>query len=169
VLSAPGGESEAASDGDDPAPIEYDDGPYDAYFEMDGFGLAAHRGSGDEREWDREDLDPKTVVLGVERDGDAVGFPVDRVEANGSVATATVGGHGVVAFATPDGVHAFADPGFAFERAAEPGTYRADGARWDGATGESDDGRALERLPARRLFAFAWQDDHGPDAFWRAD
>ena len=33
-------------------------------------------------------------------------------------------------------------------------------------TGESDDGRALARVPTRRLFAFAWQDDHGPDAFY---
>jgi hypothetical protein len=23
----------------------------------------------------------------------------------------------------------------------------------------------LDRVPIRRLFAFAWQDDHGPDAF----
>jgi hypothetical protein len=36
-------------------------------------------------------------------------------------------------------------------------------------TGESADGRRLDRLPTRRLFAFAWQDDHGPDAFWSAD
>ncbi|NHN42555.1 DUF3179 domain-containing protein [Halorubellus sp. JP-L1] len=168
VLVAPGGESEAASDTDDPAAIDYDATPYESYFEMDGFGLAAHRGTGDERDWEREDLDPKTVVIGVERDGDALGFALDRLEANGSVAHATVGDADVVAFATPDGVHAYENPGFGFDRTAEPGTYRADGARWKGATGKSDDARELERLPARRLFAFAWQDDHGPDAFWTA-
>ncbi|WP_227131451.1 DUF3179 domain-containing protein [Halorubellus salinus] len=166
VLAAPGGESEAASDTDDPAPVDYDEAPYESYFEMDGFGLGAHRGTGDEREWDRDDIAPKEVVLGVERDGDALGFPLDRLAANGSVAHATVGDVDVVAFATSDGVHAYENPGFAFERTVEPDTYVADDARWTGATGASDDGRTLERLPARRLFAFAWQDDHGPDAFW---
>jgi hypothetical protein len=166
VLAAPGGESEAASDTDDPEPIDYDAAPYESYFELEGFGLAAHRGTGDDREWERDDLAAKTVVLGVERDGEALGFPLDRLEANGSVAHATVGGVDVVAFATTDGVHAYENPGFTFERTAEPDTYRADDARWTGASGESDDGRLLDRLPARRLFAFAWQDDHGPDAFW---
>ena len=166
VLAAPGGESEAASDTDDPAPVDYDEAPYESYFEMDGFGLGAHRGTGDEREWERDDVAPKEVVLGVERDGDALGFPLDRLAANGNVAHATVGDVDVVAFATADGVHAYENPGFAFERTVEPDTYVADDARWTGATGASDDGRTLERLPARRLFAFAWQDDHGPDAFW---
>lgn len=46
------------------------------------------------------------------------------------------------------------------------GTFRADGTRWEGATGEAADGRRLRRLPARRLFAFAWQDDHGPASFY---
>jgi hypothetical protein len=166
VLTAPGGASEAASDTDDPAPIDYDAAPYESYFELDGFGLAAHRGTGDGREFEREDLDPKTVVLGVEQDGDALGFALDRLEANGSVGHATVGDVDVVAFATTDGVHAYENPGLAFERTAEPDTYRADGARWSGATGESDDDRSLDRVPSRRLFAFAWQDDHGSDAFW---
>jgi hypothetical protein len=166
VLTAPGGASEAASDTDDPAPIDYDDAPYESYFELAGFGLAAHRGTGDERDWGREDLDPKTVVLGVEQDDDALGFALDRLEANGSVGHATVGDVDVVAFATTDGVHAYENPGFAFERTAQPDTFTADGGRWSGATGESDDGRRLDRLPSRRLFAFAWQDDHGPDAFW---
>jgi hypothetical protein len=62
-------------------------------------------------------------VVGVEADGEALGFPLPRVEA-------------------------------------------ADGTVWDGATGRSDDGRTLDRLASRRLFAFAWQDDHGEGAFW---
>jgi len=168
ILVRPGGESEAAGPGDEPEPIEYDEDPYRDYFEGSGFGLDAHRGTGGGREWDREDLDPKAVVLGVERGDAALGFPLERLASAGGVATATVGGDEVAVFVTPDGVHAFANPGLAFDPGATEGTFRADGAVWDGATGESDDGRRLERLPARRLFAFAWQDDHGPDAFWSA-
>ena len=44
VLERPGGVGEAASDADDPAPIDYDGSPYDYYFESNGFGLDAHRG-----------------------------------------------------------------------------------------------------------------------------
>jgi hypothetical protein len=165
IIQPPGGESEAAGDGDDPESIDYDAEPYREYERGDGFGLGAHRGTGG-REWSRDDLDPKTVVLGVERDGDALGFPLPRVAAAGGVAQASVGALDVAVFVTPDGIHAFEDPGFHFEPVGG-GEFRADGARWDGATGESSDGRALDRVPARRLFAFAWQDDHGPDAFWR--
>jgi hypothetical protein len=164
VLRRPGGESEAASDTDEPAPIDYARRPYEAYLLGDGIGLGAHRGNGG-REWDREDLDPKAVVLGV-GDGDAaLGFPRPWLLAAGGVGSATVGDTAVVAFATPDGVHAFEDPGHGFEPVGE-GRFRADGTVWDGTTGRSEDGRRLERIPARRLFAFAWQDDHGPGAFW---
>ena len=165
VLAPPGGESEAASDDDDdPAPVEYDDDPYREYFESDGFGLAAHRGEGS-REWDREDLDPKAVVLGVEVGEDALGFPYDRVEAAGGVVHATVGGLDVAVFVTPDGIHAFEAADREFEPTDDPGRFRADGTTWDGATGESAEGDGLARVPARRLFAFAWRDDHG-DAFY---
>ena len=160
---------------DDPEPIDYDAAPYTDYFESDGFGLGAHRGEGG-REWSREDLDPKTVVLGVEEaegsgEGeDQLGFPLPRVEEAGGVTEAEVGGRAVVVFATPDGIHAFENPGYEFTPAdGIEGHFRADGTRWDGATGESDDGRQLTRVPARRLFAFAWQDDHGEGAFWSAE
>jgi hypothetical protein len=43
---------------------------------------------------------------------------------------------------------------------------RVDGTAWDPITGASDGDRQLRRVPARTLFAFAWQDDHGPDAFY---
>ncbi|WP_336037673.1 DUF3179 domain-containing protein [Halobacterium yunchengense] len=165
VLQPADAESEAASDTDDPAPVDYGDDPYESYFDREGFGLAAHRGVDGGRSWDRgDDLDAKTVVLGLERGGDALGFPVSRVADAGGVATAAVGGEPAVVFATADGVHAFADPGYEF--APTEDGFEADGATWNGATGESADGRSLERLPARRLFAFAWQDDHGADAFW---
>ncbi|WP_435157723.1 DUF3179 domain-containing (seleno)protein [Haladaptatus sp. DFWS20] len=163
VLQPPGGKSEASGSGDDPEPIDYDDGSYRSYFERDGFGLDAHRG-GDSREWHRDDLDPKTVVLGLESDGEALGFPLPRVEAAGGVVAATVGETRAVIFSA-EGIHAFENPGFEFEH--EDGSYfRANGTRWHGARGVSDDGRELTRLPVRRLFAFAWQDDHGDDRFW---
>jgi hypothetical protein len=164
VLARPGGDSEAAGDSAEPEPIDYDDEPYDEYFERDGFGLAAHRGDGS-REWDRDDVDPKTVVLGVEPGDEALGFPLPTVEEAGGVVTADAGGTPVVVFATADGIHAFRDPGFDWEPAGD-GRFRADGTTWGGATGQAGDGRSLDRLPARRLFAFAWQDDHGAAAFY---
>ena len=170
VLEAPGGDSEAASDDDEPAPIDYDEQPYREYETTPGFGLGAHRGTGG-REWSRDDLDPKTVVLGIERDGDAVGVPLPVVQEASGALTVTVGGDEVVVFATEDGIHAFEPPETVEEfdpvrAGADDGVrFRADGTTWNGATGEAADGRRLERVPARRLFAFTWQDDHGPDAF----
>ena len=46
------------------------------------------------------------------------------------------------------------------------GSVVGDGATWTTTTGASDDGRRLRRVPTRRLYAFAWQDGHGPDAFY---
>ncbi|WP_290813888.1 DUF3179 domain-containing protein [Halovivax sp.] len=157
------GESEAAGDGDDPEPIDYDERPYGGYFSSDGFGLAAHRGEGG-REWEREDIEAKTVVLGLEIGEEAVGVPLPSVEAAGGVLELAVGGTDVVVVAD-DGLHAFEHPGGDVE-VDEEGRLVADGTTWDGATGESADGSELERVPARRLFAFAWQDDHGPEAFY---
>jgi hypothetical protein len=164
VLQPTDAKSEAASETDDPEPIDYDAQPYERYFQSDGFGLAAHRGTGS-RTWDRDDLDPKTVVLGIEADGDALGFPLPRIQERGNVVTTSVGGTDVVVFASDEGIHAFENPGYEFEY-ADGGAFDADGTTWDGATGTAEDGRSLERVPAKRLFAFAWQDDHGPDAFF---
>ena len=168
VLDPPGGESEAASDDDEPAPIDYAESPYEAYASGEGFGLAAHRGLADRREWDGPaDIDPKAVVVGVEFDGDAVGFPFSRVRAAGGVVRATIGDRDVVALATDNGIHAYADPGHEFE-STDDGVV-GDGTTWDPTTGTAADGRRLERIPARRLYAFTWLDDHGPDAFHRPD
>jgi len=142
----------------------YDMTPYDRYSGSEEFGLYGMRGEGERRSWDREDLDAKTLVLGIEVGDEAVGFPVPRVKAARGVVTDSVGDRQVVVFASDDGVHAFENPGFDFER--RDGSIRADGTTWNGATGESADGRALDRLATRRLFAFAWQDAHGPDAFY---
>lgn len=168
VLDPPGGESEAGSDDDEPAPIDYDESPYEEYASGEGFGLAAHRGAAGRREWNGPaDLDPKTVVLGVEFDGDAAGFPVPWVRAAGGLVRATVGERDVVVFATEDGVHAYADPGHEFGLTITG--VVGDGTTWNPNTGAAADGRRLERVPARRLYAFTWLDDHGPDAFHRPD
>lgn len=174
VLQRPGGKSEASSDTDEPAPIEYDDEPYGRYFESAGFGLDAHRGEGSQK-WGRADLGPKEIVLGIESGGEALGFPLERVRDAGGVVQATVGEHEVVVFATSEGLQAFENPGLAFEPVgpdddADDGRmFRADGTRWDGATGESEDDRVLERVATQWLFAFAWQDDHGPESFWKPE
>jgi len=166
VLHPPGGKSEVASEDDRPARIRYDLGPYDDYFDSDGYGLDAHRGSGGRGGWDHDAFDAKSVVIGLEFGDEAVGVPVPVVEAADGVIQVEVGGDSIAVFASPDGAHAFFDDGLSFEPAEAQGTFRADGASWDGATGESNDGRQLERTPARRLFAFTWRDDHGRDAFF---
>ena len=143
----------------------YDDSGYKAYAEREAFGLRGMRGEGPEREWDRDDLDPKTVVLGVTpTEGGALGFPLPVVEAAGGVVEAPVGETDTVVLATDEGLHAFQRPDFRLR--VEHGSVRGDGTTWTLATGESDDGRRLQRISTRRLYAFAWQDDHGPDAFY---
>jgi len=164
VLQPPHTASEAASDTDEPAAVEYEDDPYREYFEADGFGLGARRG-GSGRSWGREDLDPKTVVLGVELGGTAVGYPITRVREQGGLVTDSIDGTDVLVVTAGDGIHAYERPEYAFDRGTD-GDLRADGTVWDPETGRSADGRQLTRLPSRRLFAFTWQDDHGPDAFY---
>jgi len=153
----------------------YDMSRYDRYDAAPGFGLRAMRGEGPARSWDRDDLGAKTTVLGVVHGGEAVGYPVSRVRAAGEVVTDSVGGLDLVVTTAGigdgtedgDGIHAFENRGYEFE--ARGGRAYADGVSWDPASGESADGRALTRVPARRLYAFAWQDDHGPDSFYRLD
>ncbi len=163
VLDPPGGKSEASGQGSSPDPIDYDANPYTRYFSTEGFGLAAHRGTGS-REWSRDDIDPKAVVLGVEIGDEALGFPLPVVSRRGGVVTSLVGGDPVVVFHA-DGIHAFRAPAD-WEWEAVADGFRADRTTWDGVTGRAADGRQLQRLPGKRLFAFAWQDDHGPDAFY---
>ncbi|WP_435062900.1 DUF3179 domain-containing protein [Halobaculum sp. EA56] len=184
VLAPPGGESEAAGDGDDPATIDYEEDPYEGYVAAEGFGLAAHRGDGTERRgWPVDRLDPKAVVCGLELDGDAVGVPRPVVAEAGGVVTLRVGGVDAVVLAADEaGIHAFRDPGFDWDPAADG--VRGGGVLWDPATGEAVDrsdagddaevgadgsppGGTLDRLPARRLFAFAWVDDHGVESLYR--
>lgn len=158
VVLQPVSEGSAAASG-------YDSSAYEAYEEREAFGLRGMRGEGPEREWDRDDLDPKTVVLGVTPvDGGALGFPLPVIEAAGGVIEATVGETDVVVIGTDDGIHAFERPDF--ELRVVDGTVRGDSTTWTPITGESNDGRRLRRVPTRRLYAFAWQDDHGPEGFF---
>ncbi|MEF8853675.1 MAG: DUF3179 domain-containing protein [Haloarculaceae archaeon] len=172
VLQPPETESEVASDDDTPAPVDYDSDPYREYRAGEGFGLAAHRGEDDRRAWTVDDLAPKTVVLGLEREGEALAFPLPAVRAAGGVVRATVGSTDAVVFEGDGELHAFADPGIEFEpegREGGDGAVRGDGTLWDPATGEAGDDRRLARLPARRLYAFAWADDHGTDSFYAGE
>jgi|APHM01.1.fsa_nt_gi Protein of unknown function (DUF3179). len=166
VLQPPGGESEAASDDDSPALIEYERSPYAAYVDGEGFGVGALRG-GESRLWARDDnIDPKTVILGVETDEAALGFPLSRVREVGGLVRTPVGDRAVLVVATEtDGIHGFVDPGGMIR--LTDGILIVDDTRIDPATGRGADGRRLERLPTRRLFAFTWQDDHGPESFYR--
>jgi hypothetical protein len=157
-------DSEAASDSDEPAPVEYEEDPYREYFESDGFGLGAHR-DGTGRTWDREDLSPKTPVLGLERDGTAIAYPETRIRDAGGLVEDTVAGTEILVVASDDGLHAYEHPGHSVERTAN-GELSGDGTVWNPATGRSEDGRRLTRVPSQQLFAFAWQDDHGPAAFY---
>lgn len=59
-------------------------------------------------------------------------------------------------------LHAVEAPGFDLS-ATGGGEYAGDGATRTGATGRAADGRRQSRAPTRRLFA--WQVDHGAEAF----
>ena len=73
----------------------YEMAPYEQYVSGDHFGLYGMRGTGDPRSWERSDIDAKTVVPGVERGDEAVGYPIPTVEASGGVVTDTVGGQDI--------------------------------------------------------------------------
>ena len=145
----------------------YDMTPYDRYASKAEFGLRAMRGEGPERTWNRDDISAKTTVLGLVHDGDAVGYPLSVVQANGGVVSDSVGGRRVLIVSTDGEMHAFEHPGAQFE--FRDATLYGDDTTWNPTTGESNDGRQLTRLPARRLYAFAWQDDHGRDSFYGLD
>jgi hypothetical protein len=162
----PDGEVLQPQRGSETAEEHYDMAPYERYSERDEFGLYGMRGEGPRRTWDRTDIDAKTEVLGVEIGDDALGFPLDRITAEDGLVTATVGGRDVVVIETPESATAFVQPGFELEH--RDGQLYGDGATWNPITGASDDGRQLITLPTRRIFAFAWQDAHGPESFYKS-
>jgi len=161
VLQPPEGMDDSA------ARARYDMSGYTEYRNREEFGLYGMRGEGERRAWTRDDdIEAKTEVLGIEHGADAMGYPVPRVRAAGGVVTDTVGARAVVVIADDVGIRAFENPGFEFEQ--RDGKLVANGATWDPVTGESDDGRQLTPVASRRLFAFAWQDAHDPDAVYSA-
>ncbi len=146
---------------------EYAMAPYDRYVTSIEFGLYGMRSEGERRSWDRDDLDPKTVVLGIEHGGEAVAYPVPWVAAASDLVKDTVGGLEVLVVTTPDGIHAYEHPDFALD--LREGGLAGAGTTWDPVSGRSEDGRQLTRVPARRMFAFAWQDAHGPGSFFKTE
>jgi hypothetical protein len=142
----------------------YELAPYERYLADEAFGLPAMRGVGEPRSWNRTDVEPKTLVLGIVDGDDAVGYPIERVDRAGGVVTDSVGSLDVVVVLAGHTLEAYRDPGSEYELEAD--RLRADGTTWDPHTGASADGRRLERVPARRMLAFAWQDDHGPGSFF---
>ena len=164
VLQPDDSMSEAASDDDQPAPVDYSMDPYNAYFESSGIGLAAHRGEANNRTWQRKDIHPKEIVLGIEYDGEAIGVPLNALEHAGGFAEIDIGTTSVIAIVVDGAPYVYEHPGFEIEYV--DGRLRGDGTSWDPVTGSGADGRQLDRAPTRRMFAFTWQDDYGPDAFF---
>lgn len=165
ILQPPHIPSEAASEDDTPAPVEYSLDPYEEYTSREGFGLDAHRNGNTNRSWDRSDLDPKSIVLGIIRSDEALAFPRDRVANHGGLVRTRVGGQSIVVVLPDDHLQAYEDPGGSLELSS--GTLRGAGQEWDASTGESlSGGSDLQQVPARRMYAFTWRDDHGPSAFF---
>lgn len=126
---------------------------------------------GDERlrtaieDWPFE-FHPKTLTLGVTINGESRGYPQAVVTAADGVVTDTLGGTELVVFATEDEIFAYERNNISFEQDGDWSRFRGGGTIWDPATGRSDNGRTLTRIPSRRLFAFTWRDDNGSEAFY---
>jgi len=142
----------------------YDMSRYAQYDATDEFGLRAMRGEGRERSWTRTDIAAKTPVLGIIHDGDAVGYPYPEVSSAGGLISDTVGGRSIFVVSDDGALYPYDNPGYEFE--ISDGVLYGDGVSWNPTTGESSDGRQLNRVPARHLYAFAWQDDHGAESFY---
>jgi len=107
--------------------------------------------------WPYESFGPKDRVVGIEIDGVVRAYPRPVVERAGGVLTDTLAGAAVAVVATEEGLDVYRADGVRIERG--PDGIRADGISFDPATGWTGDGRTLERVPARRPFAFTWRDD----------
>ena len=133
--------------------------PCNRYRDGDEFGLYGMRSEGPRRSWEREDIAPKTVVICIDHGGDAVAVPVASLEAEGPVQS-RLGDTDIIVVGTGSGATLFVHPEFEVTRDGD--RLRGDGTTWDVVSSVGADGRQLDRLPARRLFAFAWQDDTRP-------
>ncbi|MFC6962834.1 DUF3179 domain-containing protein [Halocatena marina] len=133
----------------------------------DTFGyLALHGGP---RDWEKRgpsDISSKTNVLGATVEDEAVGFARPRIETADGIVMTRFGGTDIVVFATDEELNAFENPGFEFKPTNDPALFEADDAQWNGATGESDDGRTLSRVSTSWTYAYAWQTDHGATSFY---
>lgn len=189
VLEPPSGESELSGSSTEAEPIDYED-DFAGYREGEGFGRYAlyeyldrkptihfdpQRGEWTDiddnlhytspRDWS-EDIPPKETILGIDLGDERIGLVRSDVESEGGVLRTTVCSTQVVVFATPKGLFAYEGPEFDFQ-AVNDGWFSGDGARWDGVTGEADDGRLLTPLPTRRMYAFAWKDAFGFETLYK--
>ena len=137
----------------------YERAPYDRYQQAPGFGLREMRGKGRVRTWNRDDLDPKSLILGITDADEPVGYPLSRVQAAGGSVTDTVGSRAVLIIGTEDRLYAYEPPNHSMEYRNR--TLTGDGVTWDPSTGRSEDDRTLRRA-SRLMYAFVWQDGHGP-------
>jgi hypothetical protein len=81
----------AGGEGDHTARKRYDITPYEHYESSDAFGSYGIRGTGEPRSWNREALDIRTVVPGIEVGDDAVGYPQPRVADVDGIPSVAVG------------------------------------------------------------------------------
>lgn len=146
-------------------PFGYDVNLFENYRDMPGFGFGVRLGQA--QSWERDDLEPKTFVLGVIIDDRTIGFPKPVVDQHNGVVQTTVGDTDVVVFSTEDSMYAYEDPGYTFERANAGNTYIANEVSWNPVSGRSADGWQLNEITTVSAFAFTWQYDHGPDSFYR--
>jgi hypothetical protein len=143
---------------------------YQGYDQSDRIGIG-------ENDFDDNRLHPKTQVIGVAIGGEAVAYPLPRVDAAG-VVNDTVGGEAIVVAAIPGGFmfayHRTVD-GSVLEFAREDGDHlTAGGSTWAIQTGRAIDGphagTVLEPANDRsQLFWFAWADFNPDTAIYEAE
>ncbi len=114
--------------GDHSVRDSYDMEPYNRYKNGDEFGLYGMRGEGPRRSWKREDIAPKTVVVGVEHGGDAVAVPVVSLEASEGLVQTSVGDTDIIVVGTGNGASVFVHPGFEVTR--DDDRLCGDGTTW---------------------------------------
>ncbi|MFB6206596.1 MAG: DUF3179 domain-containing protein [Haloglomus sp.] len=153
----------------DTGPANYTRYPYRNYRENDRIGLGG--AFSDDR------LHPKTMVVGVSRDGAAVAYPLDAVQEAG-VINDVVGGFPVVVAATEAGTlvaysRRVDGETLTFERAGTD-HLRAGGSRWRITTGTAVDGphqgtTLTKANDASPMFFFAWKKFNPDTAVYGAE
>jgi len=160
---------ESGTVADDSGIRDYGRNPYVGYDDSGRIGIGSDS-------YDDDRLHPKTTVVGVGHEGEAVAYPLPTVQ-NEGVVNDTVGGLPVVVAATENGtlvayVRRVDGETLQFER-ADATHLRAARSRWELATGRAVDGphegttleQATDTSP---MFFFAWKDFHPETAVYGA-